>query len=450
MPESRGRKRKKGGRRPTVRPDREPRRADPPRGREELPPVDGIVRTIVRGGRELLSLEDPFEVELWASAVLGTTYKQPLPLDVRERFEKLVWDGVLTRAEAEGSPASLAVLRALAAVAEEPLAGRAAGTADRVTARGVPEPPWVGEIGAAAFVRGWTLADVYRDQTAYYAHFRYPGRDEHLVSALYDENLGGIVKDASAGVLARDPRAAAERAPDAVVADIDPGTLASAVRSAIASGDLYLDNDWTEDFKELRALLLARMRLLPEGEAPSVEPLDDASREALVEEFLTRPGAPPDDEVTRGVLDHCLTARCDFGDGDALRWSPTVVEMFLLDFLPRKATVDAAQIRAMPDVLGAWVAFCLERRGLEPRWIEETQATVDELMPEFRQAVTDQSSFGSGKRIEYAMLADGVDLTDEGAVQDWIDAFNARPFEERDEFLSGSLPDLGTRDDRSG
>jgi HEAT repeat protein len=166
------------------------------------------------------------------------------------------------------------------------------------------------------------------------------------------------------------------------------------VRAAIASGDMYLDNDWTPEFKELRALLLSRMRGLPAGEPPETVPPDDAARAAHVEGFLATPDAPPDDDVTRAILDHCLLARCDFGDGDPLRWSPTVVEMFLLDFLPRKVALDTGQIRAMPDVLRRWAAFALERRGLERRWIGETQAAIEHFTPEFRQAVTDPSATG--------------------------------------------------------
>jgi hypothetical protein len=285
-------------------------------------------------------------------------------------------------------------------------------------------------------VRAWTLTDPYEDQIGYFAHFRYPGRPEHLVSAIYDENLGGIVKDASAGVLASDPRAAAEADPDASVDDIEPSALAAHVLAAIASGDLFIDNDWTDGFKQLRALLLTRMRLLPEGALPERLPPDADARDALVAEFLASEGAPPDDEVTRAILDQCLLARCDHGDGDPLRWSPTVVAMFLLDFLPRKVTLDNRQVRAVPDVLRRWVGFALARRGLDRRWIEETQATVDDLAKEFRRAVTDPSSAGPAKAMANAMLADGVDLSDPDAAQGWIDAFNARPFEERDAFLS--------------
>lgn len=37
------------------------------------------------------------------------------------------------------------------------------------------------------------------------------------------------------------------------------------------------------------------------------------------------------------------------------------------------------------------------------------------------------------------MRADGVDLTDEQQVQDWMDDFNARPHEDRDDLI-GRFP----------
>lgn len=37
------------------------------------------------------------------------------------------------------------------------------------------------------------------------------------------------------------------------------------------------------------------------------------------------------------------------------------------------------------------------------------------------------------------MIADGVDMLDQEAVQAWIDGFNARPFEERDALLGDRL-----------
>jgi hypothetical protein len=220
---------------------------------------------------------------------------------------------------------------------------------------------------------------------------------------------------------------------------VTPELMARRVVDAIGSGDLYLDNDWTEEFKHTRALLLARMRSLPMAPRPEpAEPLAEEARAALTEEFLASRFAPSADE-TASIVAHCLDARCDYGDGDPLRWSPIVVELFMLDFLPRKAFLDAAEIRSLPEVLRAWVRFALTKRGLEERWIAETEEAVTRFTPEFRRLATDHRSFGPAKAITNAMLADGVDLSDQAAVEEWIDAFNARPFEERDEFL-GPFP----------
>jgi len=64
---------------------------------------------------------------------------------------------------------------------------------------------------------------------------------------------------------------------------------------------------------------------------------------------------------------------------------------------------------------------------------------VTRFAPEFRRLATDHRSFGRAKAITSAMLADGVDLSDQQAIDEWIETFNARPFEERDEFL-GRFP----------
>jgi hypothetical protein len=421
---------------------RKKKRAAPPRrpGRSDIPPVDGIVRSIMRGGDEMLQMDEPLEVELWASSVLGFSYKR-LPIDVQDRFDRAVFDGVLLKAERRADSEALAVVRALAAVAPEPLSASATEVGDRLVSAGCPEPPWADELGTATFERAWTLSDPYDDQMSLCAYFRYPDRPEHVLMILYDENLGAIIKDASAGAFKRDPLERARKEPDAVVADIDQASLVAKVLPAILSGDMFLDNDWTDDFRDHRALLLARMRAMagPGWEPPEwAEPLGDEQREGIVEAFFASPGAPADDDANRGIVDLCLTARCDYGDGDPFRWSPIVVEMFMLDFVPRKATIDTAQIRALPDVLKAFVRYSLgKRRGLGERWIEPSVAMVDELTGEFRQRVTDADRFGSAKAIANAMLSHGVSLTDPKAMDAWIEEFNARSFEERDRFLGG-------------
>lgn len=391
---------------------------------------------LIMNGDDLVGETNPLVAEMWASQMLGTFYKLPLPIHVLDEFEKSMEASLIEAINQANDEKQLRVLRALAATAPNPIGATAQARADELAERGVPDPPWAQEIGKPEFVDAWMTDDPYGDQRGYFARFRYPGRDPHTVTTLYDVNLGGIVKDSFAGYTKGDLRSAPtpEEMPRK---DVETTAMASEVLSGIAIGDMYIDNDWTEDFRKTRALLNARMRLLvddlPEV-PPESDPLPEEARGTLVEEFMGS-GHATGLDAEDSILHHALVFRCDYSDGDPLRWSPIGVELFMLDFLPRKATLDATEIRNLPAVLKAWARFALAKRGLEERWITETEAAVDRWTTEFRKEVTDPDSFGPAKVVGQAMMAEGIDLTDQDAVQDWIEDFNNRPFEERDEFL---------------
>jgi hypothetical protein len=397
--------------------------------------VDGLVRAALNAAGELLTIDDPLEAEDWASGMLGAFYKLPAPFDVRERLERSLGPAIVQGAERKRNATGLAVLCALASVTGDEIGAREA--AARMAARGVPRPRWAEVIGTPEFLGGYTVTDPFGDQIGYYLTFRYADREPHLLMALYDENLGGIIKDAFVAGLREgaDPRLLLATDPEVAVQDADPAEAATRVGHAIATGDLFVDNDWTADFKHTRALLRARVRLLPTVElSEPPEPLDDEGRELLIEEFLASPFAPPRDETVR-IVDHCLIARCDFGDGDPLRWSPTVVELFMLDYLPRKVSLSPEEVDALPEVLTAWVRFALTKRGLDERFVAEAAEAVQTFTEEFRGAVSDSDNFGPAKAIMRALQADGIDVTDQKAVDAWLADFNARPEEERHRFF---------------
>jgi len=404
--------------------------------------VDGLVRAALNGAGELLTIDDPLEAEDWASGVLGAFYKLPVSFDVRERLERSFGPAIVQAAERKRNATGLAVLCALAGVTGDEIGAREA--AARMAARGVPRPRWAEAIGTPDYLGGYTVTDPFGDQIGYYLTFRYADRQPHMLMALYDENLGGIIKDAFVAELREgaDPRGLLESDPDVTVQDADPAEAAARIGHAVATGDLFVDNDWTADFKHTRTLVRARMRLLPVVELPEPpEPRDDEAREALIQEFLASPLAsslaPRQDETLR-IVDHCLIARCDFGDGDPLRWSPTVVELFMLDYLPRKVSLSPGEIDALPEVLTAWVRFALTKRGLDKRFVAEAAEAVQTLTEEFREVVSDTDNFGPAKAIMNALQADGIDVTDQRAVDAWLADFNAQPEEERHRFFGPS------------
>lgn len=135
------------------------------------------------------------------------------------------------------------------------------------------------------------------------------------------------------------------------------------------------------------------------------------------------------------MVDTLIDFRGSHAEGDLDRWSPVVVEIAMLDWLPRKASLASAEIAAMPGVLRAMIRFSGARKGLSDSDIAETLAAIDSFEAEFLTAMTDADSFGPGKRIALAMQDDGVDFDDPEAVRHWIDAFNERPIEGRDDVL---------------
>jgi hypothetical protein len=403
-------------------------------------PLEAIVQALVGIGPTLLAFQDPLDAEMLTSSTLGIVYKT-LGLDHQRLIEARLGIEILEAVALRGHDGSLALLRALTVVGDENIARLARVGADELAERGLPDPSWADIIGSPALVEAWSANDHYGDQTGYYAIFRYAGREPHVVTALYDENMGGIIKDATCSLRPPDLRAWMERDDEAIVQDVDPGVMARRVLSAIETGDRYVDNDWTEDFRDTRGLLRARMRSLPvAAQERSRKPLSMTARKALIKKFRASAFAPKVKFPT-SILEYCLDARCDFGDGDPVRWSPIVVEMFMLDCLVKKVILDASEIRAVPDVLRAWVRFALTERGLEERWIEPAVEAVGRFTPEFKRAVTDHANFGPSKAITNAMLAAGIDLEDQEALNRWVADFNARPFEERDAFFGGPIRD---------
>lgn len=430
MPKSKGRKKKP--------PARQRAKRSPTVSR--LPPMASLVRPVLDGGRELLDMADPLDVEMWASDILSLWFKVPLPLVDQEEFERKIRNQIVRSAETKASAEAVAVLCAFTAMEPDPIARPATDAIARLTARGAVLPPWAEALNdGPEQVSGWMLTHPFGDQDGYHLDFRYPGHEAHTIVALIDKNIGGICKDAVCGIASDTIRARAEADGDVDVRDVDPIEAAPAILQAIEIGDQYIDNDWTPEFKTTRALLRARMHRLARDRRPDIrEPLTDQKRDAIVGEFLREVGEGH--EAAERIAELAVDYACDYTpDGDPFRWSPIVVECFLLGWLPRKALLDTGEIRAIPGVLKSWVGFALRKRGLKEPLIEESKAAVDDFFSQFRQLATDQKSFGPAKAIANAMMASGVDLSDQNAVNEWIVDFNSRPFEERDELLGPAI-----------
>jgi hypothetical protein len=190
-----------------------------------------------------------------------------------------------------------------------------------------------------------------------------------------------------------------------------------------------------EDFVDLRALAWARSRAcLPEW--PEVESLGDAERAELVEAFV---GQTADRAAYRRLAELFLDYGGGYLNNRPLGWSPDAVAMFLADWLPRKAFLDADDRLALPDALRSWLRFALQRCGVADEWITPVTAAVDTWLPQFEHAVDDETFWEPAKQIAAELEARGVDLRGKDAVDEVIGQLNAERPANRLRDPSGNL-----------
>jgi hypothetical protein len=219
-------------------------------------------------------------------------------------------------------------------------------------------------------------------------------------------------------------------------------TVLADLAAALRSTDMYWPRPDDEDFVEVRALAWSRCREhLPTW--PDASELPDDQRELIdafvAEAFPIGGGGPADQTLASGTDVEAVRSLadlfCDYGVGyirpGLLAWSPDWVGLFLSDWLPRKAFLNAEQRAALPDTLRRWLRFALHRRQVDPQWIEPVVAAVDRFLPELTAALDDESSWGPAKQIAAELTARGVDLIDKAAVDEVISELNAARLAQR-------------------
>ena len=350
---------------------------------------EGAFRAILTSARtELVSVDDALDAESWASQLRSMWHRMSLVdgADPEEVFGGALVDWLA----GQHQPAALAALRALGGVGSEWFAGRAARAADRLARSGVSEPAWAGEVGQATPTEAWRLSeDYYGDGYAIFVGFTRPGAAAHTVNVYIDRNLGGIAKDAFVAAEPLDDVLDAVRRTladeDVDLEQQDLADAAAEIRTAFGCTDRTLGPPGSDTLLAVRGLIEARLRLLPpNGQVAEWPSLTDPERDALLDEFCASPEAAglsgcPD---LAAVAHDILSFTCDYLDGRPLRWSPTVVEVFLADWFPRKISAGRDYFAQVPQVTKSWIRFAGRIRHIDGRHVAETLTAVDRWTPE--------------------------------------------------------------------
>jgi len=388
---------------------------------------DGVLRS---ARSQLLRAESPLAAEVWGSGLMAVW--DNLPASPGDDPGTSFAEALVRHAADLGTPDGMAVLSALAAVAPSRVATRARTAVAMLEQVGVAAPAWAAVAGKALPTEAWIGSDVYGDQEIVIIGFAYPtlaADPGHSICILVDHTEGGVAKDAyPAAPLAQTLARWREAEGDGI--GLRPVSLAEV---AARLADALMATDFRElhqpplrhtdartegrTLAEMRALLSSRLAALPPAANTGREELDAEGRDWLVAEFLGAPEAADLlSEPAAVTVCHSLIAyRCDYGDGDPLRWSPTLAGLCLLDHFPVKVSLDGPDIPLVPDVLAAWVAFAARRKNLPEPALTRILEAIDSCREDFPVAMSDANHYSPAKRAAMDLIQRGVDLTDDEA-----------------------------------
>jgi hypothetical protein len=412
MPKSRGRRSSHGGKKPI-------RRSPTPLRHSDL---------MLRDARRITGLADPLQAEVWASRWLGQAWLNA-PMGEREPEHQLCME-LCGRACTTPSPHGLAAVAALARVTPAADIKMLTGTID-ILAETQPLPPWhaVAKPGWTP-TAAWRAVDVWDSERVLLVD--YDGPHPHtLMAQIYQTGglLVGKLAILEPGAASRWEQLRADEEVPMPIAEQPVADVLGDLATALHTTDITWPRNDNDDFVDNRALTWSRCRDHLSIDWHEPVGLPDSERSRLIGEFTASTGRG--DEVTRSLAGLFL----DYGEGyirsGPLCWSPGEVMLFLTDWLPRKAILDAEQRQALPDTLRQWLAFALTQRGTDPRWITPVVEAVDTHLSEFRDAFDDHAAWGPAKEIAAALAERGVDLTDQQAVEEAIHGLNAERLAKR-------------------
>jgi len=155
-------------------------------------------------------------------------------------------------------------------------------------------------------------------------------------------------------------------------------------------------------------------------------------------EQYARANIPPESAVWQHgdfIATTMLQWKGGYDDGRLGRWTSADLAEYLLDYFPRKVTIDPETLDAVPECVKAFLAFMNARGSLSGEPLEVLEQALGALGEEFKTHAQDSSRWGLAKSMFLRMQTEGVDPSQPGAIDAWMDDFNSRPREERDAII---------------
>ena len=339
-----------------------------------------------------LAADHPLPMLQMASALLELMDpRSDDPFDRSPKTERVELPELLTWLSGSDEPAAAALAWTMAHVnGDEVLLARVVRD---LGTRNFPSPFWLHQLGKIDIVAAEQVTEQVRDGQEVVIHARLAGYDLTAVTFI-DFNLGGIVKDnfVTDKPIESFNQLWKEQA-DTLHTALEALPLAEArawISRAIELGATTWPTTETEDWPASRPLLEWLLRQMPEGGTGFVRPeWSSADRSALAGRFLgSAYGAAHHGADNRSIVGDLIWYRTDYGYGDPNRWSPTAIEILMLDWYPRKIIADQRYLRLMPAVLRDFVRFVHREIALDDALTTAALDAIDRFEHEYREAIT--------------------------------------------------------------
>jgi hypothetical protein len=369
------------------------------------------------------------DAERWASEWLGRSW---VGAGITEREpERDLCREVVERACTRQSPQGLVAVAALRRVAPDSEVTMLDAAIEALRSH-VVGPAWL-DSPRFAPARAWRAVDPWDSERVLFVEYGSAGGEagRHTLMAQVVEPGGTYI--AKLGVLYADApqRWAGLHEDDDVpmpVEEADVADVLADLASAMRGTDMVWPRNADADFVEVRALAWSRCRDFLPAWSDTDDDGRESGRDALVDAFMAQAGTIIDErdlDAVRSVAGLLGDYSYNYLGRGPLSWSPDWVGLFLTDWLPRKAFLDDAERRVLPETLRRWIRFVLTRRGVSDEWVTPVVQGVNEFLPEFEAAIDDEAGWGPAKQIAAELIDRGVDLTDKRAVDQVISELNA-------------------------
>lgn len=150
----------------------------------------------------------------------------------------------------------------------------------------------------------------------------------------------------------------------------------------------------------------------------------------LVREFTKQEGDRLSDAVER-----LLEVKCDFLGGAPDDWDLRDVAEVLLDLHPVNVILEPDEFPQVVPAAAALMRFLAERHPSRAEMFETAAEGAEQMADQFVSEMADERLWAAEKRLWSRAQAEGVDLDDQFAMDEWLEEFSQRPRAERDRVL---------------